>query len=155
MANKITNFLCAVFLFALASCQPETRRDRAGVGASAELTPAPDTTGPQGGRQGTTEWTLNPSDWTESLKLMCERNQLSACSQLAYEAQRGGNTQEAVAFFTKACLADAELSDCASATVANARSCFEVAKLYEAQGRGTDAGQFKSCSCARKFKPAC
>lgn len=155
MANQILTIPLVFLLAASLSCQPETRRDRAGVGAAADSTPAPVTTEAPEGRQGTTEWTLNSSDWNGSLKLMCERGQLSACSQLAYEAQRDGKAQEAVAYFTKACLADAELTDCVSATTANARSCFEVAKLYEAQGRGTDAGQFKVCSCARKFKPAC
>lgn len=139
----------------LISCQPQTKRDRAGVGPAPDSTPFP-ASNERDGQTGTaTDWQLNTENWEESLKLQCEQKKLSACSQLAFEAQRQGKLQEAVALFTKACLGDVELPNCNTETLANARSCFEVSKIYESLGRSADAFSYKNCSCARRFKPAC
>jgi hypothetical protein len=139
----------------MSSCQPQTKRDRAGVGPATE---APITQPDNGGDvdpDTATGWTLNVENWEETLKSLCERKKSAACSQLAFEAQRRGLTQEAVSYFSQSCLGTAEPSDCSAQSSSNARSCFELSKIYESEGRLKEASSFKSCSCARKYKPAC
>ena len=154
--NRLQFLLFVTWVGLLAvSCQPQTKRDRAGVGPATETPTAQPTRGDSANPSASTGWTLSSENWEENLKSMCEKKSFSACSQLAFVAQRRGRLQEAVSYFSISCLGNAEPSACGEQVSANARSCFELSKLYESQGRLADASSFKACSCARKFKPAC
>lgn len=145
--------ICAGWV--VASCQPQTKRDRAGVGPATESPTTPPISGNTSEPDASTDWTLNQENWEDALKILCEKKNISACTQLAFEAQRRGRTQEAISYFNQSCLGNAELSACSYQVSQNARSCFELSKIYETQGRSADALSFKNCSCARRFKPAC
>lgn len=155
MRSTFNCFLIICVGFFFVCCQPQTKRDRAGVGPATEIPPSPANNGKSEEPGSATEWTLNVENWEETLKTLCEQKNSSACSQLGFEAQRRGKAQEAVSYFSQACLGSADVSSCSNEKLANARSCFELSKIYESLGRSADAATFKSCSCARKFKPAC
>lgn len=156
-----------LFLFAsvlIFACQPQTKQDRAGVGPDVVSTPfdgapkdAPqDSSASQDGSS-----TLNNiavGEWEKALKTLCEQGRPSACSQLAYELQRSQKNDEAMAYFTRACLMDGTPAACSQPQIAQqglARSCAELSPLYLQKKRPEDATVFKKCACDRGFKPAC
>jgi hypothetical protein len=159
--GKKVLLICVFFL--IAGCQPQTKRDRAGVGPEVVATSgdgngatesggdsAPDASGSSG--------PIESEKWESSLKSLCEQGKPSACSQLAYDAERAQRSDEAIGYFTRACLMDVALTSCATpAAVAKglARSCSELSRLYVQKGRAEDAGLYKRCACERGFKPAC
>lgn len=152
-------------LVLLSACQPQTRRDRAGVGPEVAITPA-DAGASSGtgnaasdtGNSGAPQQPLVGSEWESSLKMLCEQGKPSACSQLAYEAQRSKRSDEAIGYFTRACLMDGTLGQCAAPQIAAkglSRSCLELVTLYAQKGRNDEAQQYKRCACDRGFKLAC
>ena len=159
--GKKVLLICVFFL--IAGCPPQTKRDRAGVGPEVVATSgdgngatesggdsAPDASGSSG--------PIDSEKWESSLKSLCEQGKPSACSQLAYDAERAQRSDEAIGYFTRACLMDVALTSCATpAAVAKglARSCSELSRLYVQKGRAEDAGLYKRCACERGFKQAC
>ncbi len=149
----------------LSACQPQTKRDRAGVGPEVVVTPADagaasgsGNTAPDTGSGSTGQQPLAGGEWENSLKTLCDQGKPSACSQLAYDAQRGKRTDEAIGYFVRACLMDATLSQCATPQAAAkglSRPCLELVSLYTQKGRSDEAQQFKRCACDRGFKLAC
>ncbi|MBM3381826.1 MAG: hypothetical protein FJY29_05235 [Betaproteobacteria bacterium] len=147
------------------ACQPQTKRDRAGVGPEVAITPADagaspgsGNTAPDAADNSTAQQPSGGVEWESSLKNLCDQGKPSACSQLAYEAQRGKRTDEAIAYFVRACLMDGTLSQCPSPQTAVkglSRACLELAGLYTQKGRTEEAQQFKRCACDRGFKLAC
>ncbi|NBO38854.1 hypothetical protein EBU99_09750 [bacterium] len=154
---------CAALIALLVGCQPQTRQDRAGVGP--EVTPSADEPGNAqsnadvpGGKNSAADGSSASAAWESSLKTLCEQGKPSACSQLAYEAQRAKKFDEALALFTRACLMNEVLANCAQPTAQSqggARSCFEVVALQIQKGKNEDAARYKTCACERRFKPAC
>ncbi|MEY4066404.1 MAG: hypothetical protein RIR26_2612 [Pseudomonadota bacterium] len=158
-------FLMAAILCSGLGCQPQTKQDRAGVGPEVAQNPSvdanptassdslPSDSGPQG--DGTQ---LNPQQWQESLKRMCEEGLPFACSQLAYDAQRAQRKDEAIGLLSRACLLDVPLSQCGKAATAErglARACADLSPLYLQKGRSEEAQLFKQCACERNYQPAC
>lgn len=160
--SKTAILVCVFFL--IAGCQPQTKRDRAGVGPEVVATSGdgngatePGGVDPNSGAAGNSR-PIESAEWESSLKSLCEQGKPSACSQLAYDAERAKSSDEAIGYFTRACLMDVALTSCATpAAVAKglARSCSELSRLYVQKGRAEDAGLYKRCACERGFKPAC
>lgn len=146
-----------------AGCQPQTKRDRAGVGPQVVATSGDGSGAAEagGGLAPGAAGSLQPieaENWESSLKSFCEQGKPSACSQLAYDALRAKSNDEAIGYFTRACLMDVALSGCATpAAVAKglARSCSELSFFYVQKGRAEDAAVYKKCACERGFKAAC
>lgn len=156
-----TVLLLVSFVF---SCQPQTKQDRAGVGPDLVNSPTsgaqPTATSEPGASEDGSSTLKNvpASEWEQSLKSLCEQGKPSACSQLAYEAQRAQKNDEAIGYFTRACVMDGSLGSCATAQTALkglARSCFELAILYQQKSRSEESGAYRKCACDRGFKPAC
>jgi hypothetical protein len=152
------------FLCGLLACQPQTKRDRAGVGPEVAQNSADDAI------QATPDDTLdsassaadrveiNPKDWRESLRRLCDDGVPFACSQLGYDAQRAEQWDEAIGLLTRACLLDVPVAQCAQAEKAAqglARACADLAPLYLQKGRAQEAQVYKKCACDRSFQLAC
>lgn len=153
-----------LFLCGLLACQPQTKRDRAGVGPEVAQNPADDAIpaapddAPDSASSAADRLEINPKDWKESLRRLCEEGVPFACSQLGYDAQRAGQWDEAIGLLTRACLLDVPLAQCAQAEQSAqglARACADLAPLYLQKGRAQEAQVYKKCACDRSFKVAC
>ena len=67
--NRLQFLLFVTWVGLLAvSCQPQTKRDRAGVGPATETPTAQPTRGDSANPSASTGWTLSSENWEENLK---------------------------------------------------------------------------------------
>ncbi len=144
-----------------------TRRDRATVGpevvATQDAGPVaqPSVTADSGAMpnpSSSSDGLASAVQWDNTQRVSCDAGKPSGCSALAYDALRAQRLTVAVQLFTRACLMDESVVQCAQAGTQSkglARSCFELAGLLQKQGQADDAKKFKTCACERGYRPAC